>query len=231
MDKLKAVLLTSFMLEKKKWLLITCFLLFLSLSNTFLLCEKPEDRGLELFFSKRYLVFFYLPFLYISFGFLRQSTSELFLARFRTSRFLLMMQIIRAAFLAFFCCFVELCVALPAVLKNDEMTINLLFLVINTFFFTFFLLICFEFLTRLFRHSLISFFFLFGYLFFEDFWVSRFNGTTLFAGKWYFDERPDLMEIYSWPDLGLIWGILALLIICYSESIKFAKLFSRKGEG
>ncbi|WP_461734771.1 hypothetical protein [Listeria kieliensis] len=72
---------------------------------------------------------------------------------------------------------------------------------------------------------------MFGYLFFEDFWVSRFNGTTLFAGKWYFDERPDLTEVYSWPNLGLIWGILALLIICYSESIKFAKLFSRKGEG
>lgn len=230
MDKLKTVLLTSFALEKKRGLFIACFLLFLSLSNTFLLCEKPEDRGLELFFSKRYLVFFYFPFLYMSFGFLHRNTSEFFLARFRTNRFLLVVQIMRNGLFAFFCCFVEFCVALPAILENEEVSINLLFLVINTFFFTFFLLICFEFLTRLFHHSLISFFVLFGYLFFEDFWINRFNGTSFFADKWYFDERPNLMEIYSWPNLGLIWGVLVLLIICYSESIKFTKLFSRKGE-
>ncbi|EUJ21515.1 hypothetical protein MAQA_02232 [Listeria aquatica FSL S10-1188] len=63
MDKLKTVLLTSFALEKKRGLFIACFLLFLSLSNTFLLCEKPEDRGLELFFQQKISrLFFISPF-------------------------------------------------------------------------------------------------------------------------------------------------------------------------
>ncbi|OQR53125.1 hypothetical protein [Bacillus sp. CDB3] len=230
MNSFKPFIVTYFKV-KKKWLIAIGIALFLlAFSNTFILYEKDIDKGFELFFSKRYIVFFFLPFIYLSWCSININDFPFLQVRFKSSNYLTAINLIIYFLVSLYMVTIELLISSMITLQNETINIDILFFSLNTFCFTFFLFILLDFFYKVLHNSIFSFFLILSYLFFEDNLILKFNWPPFFKDEWIFIERPHIQQIYSLPNIFLFIGVFAVLIILYSYQNYIGKVFRKKGD-
>lgn len=230
MNNFKSFIVTYFKL-KKKWLMAVGFILFLlAFSNSFIVYDKSIDKGFELFFSKRYIVFFFFPFIYLSWCGINVNNFLFLQIRFKSSNYLTAINLIIYFVVSIYIVVIESIVCSLITLQNGTINIDILFFSLNTFFYTFFLFILLDFFYKIFRNSFFSFMLILTYLFFENNLISSYNWTPLFEEGWIFFERPYTQQIFPPPNIFLFIGTFGILIVLYSYQNSFRKVFVKKGD-
>lgn len=230
MNKYKSFILTYFKVKKKSIVLLGMLVFLLALSNTTILYEVSSDKGFELFFSKRYIVFFFYPFIYLCWCSININNFPLLQVRFKSSSYLTFINLIIYFLFSLYIVVIELVISSIVTLQSKIISIDILYLSLNTFCFTFFLLVLLDFSHKFFHSSVLSFLLILAFLSFEDNLILRFNWTPFFKDKWFFFEKPHIQQIYSLSNILLFIGVFVVLLILYSYQNSFEKVFYKKGD-
>lgn len=230
MNSFKSFIFTYFKV-KKKWISgLGVALFLLAFSNTFILYENSIDKGFELFFSKRYIVFFFFPFIYLSWCSINIDDFPFLQARFKSSNYLTAINLIIYFLVSLYTVSIELLIASIITIQNKTISIDILFFGLNTLCFTFFLFILIDFFHKIFHNSVFPFLLILSYLFFEDNLIRKFNWPSFFKGEWIFFERPHIQQLYSLPNIFLFIGVFIILIVVYSYQNSIRMVFYNKGD-
>lgn len=230
MNNFKPFILTYFNVKKKWIVILGISLSLLAFSNTFIFFENSIDKGFELFFSKRYIVFFFFPFIYLSWCSININNFSFLQTRFKSSNYLTVINLIIYFLMSLYIVLIELIISSIATLESKMISSDILFFSLNTFCFTLFLFVLLDFFHKLFHSSILSFLLILSLLSFEDNLIRRFNWTPFFKDKWFFFERPHIVQIYSLSNIILFIGVFVVLLILYSYQNSFKKVFGKKGD-